>query len=101
MHGTVALKTRELAPGSLLQRLFVRERIRGHRLTGRRFLEFGSGNGYNPRLLLDEGLRGVGVDLNETACAKNELINREYIDANKYKVQCADFWSAGADRALR
>ncbi len=90
------MRTREIAPGSILQRLYLRERLR--RLRGGTFLEIGSGNGYNGRTLLKSGLRGLGVDLNASACEKNRELNREAIDAGRYDVQHVDFFAHDFDR---
>lgn len=81
---------REIAPGSILQRLYLRERLR--RLAGRSFLEIGSGNGYNSRTLLENGLSGIGVDLNASACKKNRALNHEAIGAGRYAVEEVDFF---------
>lgn len=86
------MKTREIAPGSLLQRLYIAERLRKHRNTVQEFYELGSGNGYNARLLLESGLTGMSIDMNESACEKNRMLNKSFIDANMYDVQCGDFF---------
>lgn len=87
------MKTKEIAPGSILQRLYIKERLRKLRLRSGLFLELGSGNGYNSRILLEHGLRGIGVDLNASACEKNKALNADFIQAGKYEVHNGDFFS--------
>lgn len=87
------MKTKEIAPGSLLQRLYIRERLKIHRNTLHGFFELGSGNGYNARLLLESGLTGQSIDMNESACEKNRMLNKAFIDANMYNVDCGDFFA--------
>jgi len=81
-----------LAPGSILQHLFVRERVRLLLKENKKyFIEVGSGNGYISNLLLNQGMEGIGVDLNESACINNNLLNESFIKNGKYKVVHGDF----------
>jgi len=91
------LRYHEIAPGSILQRLYLGERLRANRLHGKRFLELGAGTGMNSHFLLESGLTGVGFDLNERACARNREVNATHVAAGRYEVVCGDFLAA-ADR---
>ncbi|GAB4199123.1 MAG: hypothetical protein Fur0023_01160 [Bacteroidia bacterium] len=84
-----------LPPGNILQHLYLRERIKylNRNSSVKRFLEIGSGNGYVSRVLLQLGLSGIGVDLNDTACENNNKLNRDYILKNQYQVINDDFIS--------
>lgn len=55
------------------------------------FIDVGSGNGYLSNLLLNFGFSGVGVDLNQSACTNNKVLNQKFIDAGKYQVINGDF----------
>ena len=79
----------ELAPGSILQKMYLKERISNFR--AKSFCEIGSGNGFLSKLLLDKGMTGVGYDLNASACKNNETTNNAYIQAGKYRVLNENF----------
>jgi SAM-dependent methyltransferase len=81
---------RPLAPGSVLQLMYIKRRLAS--LAGKRFIELGAGNGQLSRLLLDLGLSGVGYDLNASACENNARLNRDAIAAGHYRVENADFF---------
>lgn len=78
-----------LPPGTILQQLYIKERIKsfekGH------FLEIGSGSGNLSNLFLKYNFDGEGIDLNECANEKNKVLNKFYIDSGRYKVQNEDF----------
>ena len=80
----------EAAPGIILQQMHIKRRIRRlQKKLGRRELRFcdsGAGKGLGSRHLLGLGLSGVGVDLLQTSCARNEENNREAIEAGRYAV---------------
>jgi len=78
-----------LPPGNILQNMYLKERV--NKNNWKSFLEIGSGNGYISRILLKKGMSGVGCDLNESACQNNKVLNREFIDSNKYQVFHQDF----------
>lgn len=80
-----------LAPGSILQLMFLKSRIKKLRM--RSFIEIGSGNGQLSNVLLKLGYEGFGFDLNSSACDNNEAINRKYIAQKKYRVINKDFLS--------
>lgn len=80
-----------LAPGTILQFIFVRNRLKKLFNTGSKFIEVGSGNGHLSNLLLRNGYNGFGVDLNASACENNIEINKQYIQSNNYSVYNGDF----------
>ncbi len=75
---------RPLPPGTILQNLYLKRRIRNRHF--KNFLEIGSGNGYLSNLLLDMGLEGIGCDLNPSACNNNLVLNAKAIQNDRYKV---------------
>lgn len=77
------------APGSILQHMYLRERLA--KLPIGRFLEIGSGRGAVTRILLELGWTGVGYDLNPDALAEATALNQEFIKANKLQLICADW----------
>lgn len=87
------MRTKEIAPGSILQRIFIKERLNKLGVKGKFFIDVGSGNGYNSRGLLQMGMTGIGIDLNESACQKNKVLNQIYIQNNQYEVVCGNFFS--------
>jgi SAM-dependent methyltransferase len=74
-----------LPPGTILQYLYIRERLKKRR-SGQRFLDIGSGNGMLSSLLLNMGFQGLAVDLNQGACENNRKANQSYIDKGKFNV---------------
>ena len=80
-----------LAPGTLLQLLYLRERLA--RLSPGRFFEVGVGQGHISRLLLESDWVGAGCDLSETTVehARNALENQ--ISAGRFEVRAADWLS--------
>lgn len=78
----------DIAPGSILQRMYFKTRIKK---TDRTFCEIGSGNGVLSELLLKKGLQGRGYDLNKSACDNNEKHNKDFIHKGSYRVFCGDF----------
>lgn len=67
-----------LAPGIILQHLYVRERLNQH--APGRFIEIGIGRGHLSRVLLELGWTGTGFDLGEETLEDAARINSEYID---------------------
>lgn len=92
--------TYEIAPGSILQRMFLTERLNEFARPGMRFIELGSGNGYNSNLLLEAGMIGTGIDLNASACDNNKQLNADYIKMKKYSVSNADFFSFSPEQKV-
>lgn len=85
-----------LPPGTILQRLYVRERLAG-RAAGT-FIEIGPGEGHLSRLLLDRGWRGVGIEADAESAARASAGNRTFIDAGRYAV-LNDDWLAPREPA--
>lgn len=83
-----------LPPGTLLQLMYVRARLR--RLAPGRFVEIGVGHGALSRLLLDLGWRGVGWDLNEHALEAAAALNADAIAERRYELTLAN-WLEAAD----
>ena len=81
-----------LPPGTILQRMYLRERLRG-RAPGR-FVEVGVGHGALSRLLLDLGWTGVGFDLNPTALEKARCLTADAIAAGRYALREGDWLGA-------
>lgn len=81
-----------VAPGHVLQSLYVKERLRRRRL--RTFVEVGAGNGSLSRDLLKLGLTGIGFDLNADACAHNRELNAKAVASGRYAVRCENFLAA-------
>ncbi len=82
-----------LPPGNILQQLYLRERIKriSKHKPPQKFLEIGCGNGHISNVLLNNGYRGVGVDLNASACNNNQQLNKKHIEKGNYKVIYGDF----------
>jgi len=81
----------EIAPGSILQRMYLKKRINKSRY--KTFCDIGSGNGYVSNILLKMGMKGCGFDLNESACRNNEFKNLEFIKSGRYFVKAANFFN--------
>lgn len=82
------------APGTILQRLYVRERLRGRRPG--RFVEVGVGTGGLSRELLRLGWNGEGWDLSAEAIARSTQTNADAIAEGRYGVRLGD-WLEEAD----
>jgi len=85
------VSTLEIAPGSILQRLYLKERIRKIGTKGT-FIEFGAGTGYVSNLLLSMGWKGAGYDLNSDACEVSRKINQSFIEKGLYEVKNSNFF---------
>ncbi len=81
-----------LAPGSILQNLYIKKRIRKWKIPFS-FIEIGSGVGLMSKILLKQGGHGIGFDLNERACSENIRLNNSFIKDGRYKVINSDFLS--------
>lgn len=87
----------DLAPGSILQRMYLRERMQGRFKSSVRFLEIGAGKGHTSRVLLELGHSGVSLDLNADACAQNQQLNSTYIETEQYQVDAKDVFDCPPD----
>jgi len=83
-----------MAPGSILQQMYMRRRVRSWSLLNRTFYEVGSGDGQLSRLLLAEGFTGRGFDLNLTSNAFNRELNAKAISAGRYNVVNGSFFES-------
>src|SRR6267143_141240 len=81
-----------LAPGHVLQILYVKDRLRNRGL--RTFIDVGAGNGYVSHALLSLGLGGTAFDLNAEACENNRVENAQAVASGKYTIRCEDFVAA-------
>ncbi len=84
-----------LPPGTILQHLYLKERLRLRRPG--RFVEVGCGDGVVSRLLLEAGWKGVGYDLNPAALDVARGINAAFLARGDYEVRRADWLSADLD----
>ncbi len=74
-----------LAPGTILQHMYFKERL--GRVEGGRFVEIGVGKGALSRLLLDMGWTGTGFELNTQAMDAAARVNREYVESGRYALE--------------
>lgn len=86
------MKTYEIAPGSILQRMYLKNRIEKNLLRGKKFLEVGAGTGYQSRILLEAGMTGKGLDLNIESCKTNQELNASFISQGLYEVEHKNFF---------
>ena len=87
-----------LPPGTLLQQIHFRRRLRVSGIKDGFFCDVGAGRGHLSNLLLKHGLSGEGFDLSNEACAENRLLNRHSIAANRYCVRREDFMTTNPAR---
>jgi SAM-dependent methyltransferase len=76
-------------PGTILQRLYMRERLRD--VVPGRFVEVGVGTGRLSRELIRLGWCGEGWDLSAKAVARTRETNASAIEARRYKVRHGDW----------
>ena len=82
------MRTAELAPGLILQQMYLDERRAEPPGT---FIDLGAGTGGTSSVLLARGWRGSGVDLNEAACTRNTSTNGQFVSIGSYEVRHGDF----------
>lgn len=78
-----------LPPGTILQHLYFRERIR--RRPPGRFVEIGVGRGHLSRLLLRLGWDGIGFDVSADAVHAAAATNAQAIGAGRYDLRHDDW----------
>jgi SAM-dependent methyltransferase len=83
-----------LPPGTILQRIFFKGRLRVLNPSGSFFYDVGAGRGELSQLLLACGMRGEGLDLSPEACAQNRLLNQCAISSGNYRIRCEDFMTS-------
>ena len=84
-----------LPPGTILQQMYFKERLR-HIPRGR-FVEVGTGQGIVSRTLLDLGWRGVAYDLNSDSLEVAAEVNRAAVSEGRYDLVHQD-WLASDSR---
>ena len=77
------------APGTILQGIYLKERLR--RLPTGRFLEVGCGSGWVSSLLLRQGWTGSGIDLNPASLSRAEAANASFVRDGRYRTVHGDF----------
>jgi SAM-dependent methyltransferase len=87
-----AAEARVLPPGTILQHLYIRRRLR--QAPPGRFVDAGTGEGLLSRVLLDLGWRGAGWDLNEDALAQAQAVTAPYIEEGRYELHHRDWFAA-------
>jgi SAM-dependent methyltransferase len=71
-------------PGTILQRMYLRNRLA--RLRPGRFIEVGAGEGHLSALLLSAGWRGSGVEADAASAARAREVNNHAIEQGRYEV---------------
>ena len=78
-----------LAPGTILQRMYLKERLKT--IKPGTFIEVGTGDGSLSHLLCSYGWHGIGYDLNNSSLEKARKRNQQYIDAKQYDTRNEDW----------
>lgn len=84
----------DLAPGSILQRMYLRRRCRAFNHSGGFFYEVGAGNGGLSELLLSLGYCGEAFELNPDACENNRTRNSAAVASGRFTVSNEDFFTS-------
>jgi len=83
------MKLPVLPPGTILQHLYLKERLNlikpGH------FLEVGCGKGFISKILLDLGWTGMGCDINPNSLQYCERLNAHAIQKGRYQILNQNF----------
>ena len=90
------MKWPTLSPGTILQHMYLKERLR--RLRPARFIDVSCGKGHASRILLDAGWRGVGCDLNPDSLAAASALNSDAISDGRYLVSNGDWLDGDGER---
>ena len=78
-----------LPPGTLLQQMYFRERLRA--LEPGEFVEIGAGQGIVSHTLLKEGWRGTAYDLNDQSLAVATQVNADAVAQKRYHTRHANW----------
>jgi SAM-dependent methyltransferase len=78
-----------LPPGTLLQHMYLRERLR--RRSPGRFVEVGVGRGELSNILLDLGWTGIGYDVSDDAVTVAGEVNGAQIARGRYELRAEDW----------
>ena len=90
----------DLAPGNVLQNMYIKRRLKSFAKPEMKFIEIGAGSGNISKILLNNGLSGIGYDLNDTACSINREKNADYIQSGRYEIRHSNFFDIpSTDRA--
>lgn len=81
-----------LPPGTILQQMYFRERLRA--LPRGRFVEVGAGQGVVSKTLLDLGWSGRAYELNRDALAAAARLNQAAVSAGRYQLEQRDWLEA-------
>lgn len=81
-------------PGTILQHMYVMERLVG--LTPGSFVEVGVGSGHLSHLLLSCGWSGTGYDLSDSALARASQLNAPFIASGHFAMRNKD-WLRGVE----
>jgi 2-polyprenyl-3-methyl-5-hydroxy-6-metoxy-1,4-benzoquinol methylase len=81
-----------LPPGTLLQQMYFRERLRA--LPHGRFIEVGAGQGIASKTLLDLGWSGRAYELNRDALAAAAELNQAALSEGRYQLEQRDWLEA-------
>ncbi len=84
------------APGTILQMMYLSERIKKNKWKS--FYEIGCGKGIFSNLFLSNGLTGDAIDLNPRACKRSEELNQKSIASSAYSVSNGDFMTVTEDK---
>jgi 2-polyprenyl-3-methyl-5-hydroxy-6-metoxy-1,4-benzoquinol methylase len=84
-----------LPPGTLLQQMYFRERLRA--LPRGRFIEIGAGQGIVSKTLLDLGWRGRAYELNRDALAAAAELNQAAVREGRYQLEARDWLDADTE----
>jgi len=82
-----------LAPGNILQNMYIKSRLRKLPNSYDTFCEVGSGNGIISNIFLKHGYRGFSYEINPDSCTINRSFNISYIQCNKYEIRNSNFLS--------
>jgi len=80
-----------LPPGTILQHLYLKERLR--RIKPGYFLEVGCGRGYVSKVLLDLGWYGIGYDLNPKSLDYALSLNHTAVSTGRFRVKNQNFFN--------
>ena len=83
------MKLPVLPPGTILQHMYLKERLR--LIKPGRFLEIGCGKGIISKVFLDLGWTGIGLDLNQDSLDYASRLNIQAIQGLKYSVSRQNF----------
>jgi len=89
-----------LAPGNILQNMYIKARIREMPDSYETFCEIGSGNGVISNIFLEHGYRGFSYEINPESCKINNHLNNGYIQNSNYEIKNMDFLADKIDNKV-